>query len=179
MGRIVDNLIAYRILNMLVTPFKETEAYKLGIIDDKGKNLKKMSSLKTSEERNAYTYLQRLVFNMKKIINRLPGGENNLKSIIAALFLVKEYYENNDRTTSLMEDRYLSLLQKLESGVVLAEEELTVIKFINTLNEEGAIANVAGAAVSTDKPAPKKSDIAKYKKSIFRRAKPVEVTQCG
>lgn len=174
MGRIVDNLIAYRVLYMLVKPFKDTEAYKLGIIDAKGKNLRKASTLKTTEERDAYTYLHRLVFNMKKIINRLPGGESNLKSIIAALFLVREYYESKDRTTSLMEQRYLSLLEKLEAGVVLAEEEVIVKKFLNKLTEEGAIANVTGAAVSTDKPAPKKSDVAKYKKSIFRRPKPVE-----
>ena len=37
MSRIVDNLVAYRILSMLVTPFDETEAYKLGIIDAHGK----------------------------------------------------------------------------------------------------------------------------------------------
>lgn len=174
MGRIIDNLIAYRILYMLVKPFKETDAYKLGIIDEKGKNLRKMATLKTTEERDAYSYLHRLVFNMKKIINRLPGGESNLKSIIAALFLVREYYENKDRTTSLMEERYLSLLEKMESGVVFIEEELIVNKFITKLSEEGGIANVAGAGVATDKTAPKASDVKKYKKSMFRRPKPVE-----
>ena len=71
MGRIVDNLIAHRILSMMVTNFEDTPAFKLGIIDKNGKNLKKASSLKTSEERDAYTYLNRLVFNMKKIIKFL------------------------------------------------------------------------------------------------------------
>lgn len=175
MGRIVDNLIAYRILYMLVRPFKETEAYKLGIIDSHGKNLRKMGELKTTEERDAYSYLHRLVFNMKKIINKLPGGENNLKSIVAALFLVKECYDSKDRTTSLMEEKYLSLLEKLESGVSLIEEELIVKKFITKLSEEGGVANITGAGVSTDKPAPKASDVKKYKKkSMFRRPKPVE-----
>jgi hypothetical protein len=161
---------------MLVKPFKETDAYKFGIIDEKGNNLRKMATLKTTQERDSYTYLHRLVFNMKKIINRLPGGESNLKSIIAALFLVKEYYENKDRTTSLMEERYLSLLEKMESGVVLIEEELIVKKFITKLSEEGegGVANVAGAGVATDKTVPKASDVKKYKKSMFRRPKPVE-----
>ena len=45
MGRFVDSIIAYRILRMLTTPFNETDAYRLGIIDDKGKELKKMGSL--------------------------------------------------------------------------------------------------------------------------------------
>jgi len=50
MGRLVDSVIAYRILRMLTTPFIETDAYKLGIIDNKGKELKKMSQLHTGDE---------------------------------------------------------------------------------------------------------------------------------
>ena len=39
MGRVIDALVAYRVLKIFVTPFKRTKAYKLGIIDDKGKVL--------------------------------------------------------------------------------------------------------------------------------------------
>ena len=39
MSRVIDALIAYRIVKLLVTPFNKTQAYKLGIIDDKGKVL--------------------------------------------------------------------------------------------------------------------------------------------
>ena len=39
MSRVVDALIAYRLLKLLVTPFNKTKAYKMGIIDDKGKVL--------------------------------------------------------------------------------------------------------------------------------------------
>ena len=39
MGRVIDALIAYRLLKLLVTPFKKTKAYQMGIIDDKGKVL--------------------------------------------------------------------------------------------------------------------------------------------
>jgi hypothetical protein len=169
MSRLIDNLLAYRILTMLIKPFDDTQAYKLGIIDAKGKNLRKSSTLKTSAEKDAYTYLHRLVFNMKKIINRLPGGETKLKSLVAALFLVKEYYQNNDRTTSLMEKRYNEILELVENNVYLVEEEIIVRKF---MAEE--VANIAGAGVSTDTPAPLKKDVAKYKQ-IARRKKPVEV----
>ena len=130
MSRIIDNIIAYRILSMLVTPFEETPAYKLGIIDKVGKNLKKASSLSTAEEKDAYSYLHRLVFNMKKIINKLPGGESKLKSLIAALFLVKEYYESGSRTTSLMEERYIKIMEVLKNNVTLVEEEIIVKRFI-------------------------------------------------
>ena len=158
MARFVDNVIAYRILSMLVKNFNDTQAYKLGIIDNKGKVLKKASQLKTSQERDAYTYLHRLVCNMKRIINRLPGGESKLKSMVTALFLIKEYYESNNRTTSLMEDRYKSLM---EMDLYLMEEELIVEKYIKDM-EEDAPANAIGAAVSTDRPVVRKKDLKKY-----------------
>lgn len=160
MSKIVDNLIAYRILTMLVTPYQDTKAYKLGIIDEKGNNLKKSSTLKTSEEKEAYTYLHRLVFNMKKIINKV-GGESKLKSIIASLWLVREYYETKDRATSLMESRYTRILEALNNNVVLAEEELAVRKFF-----EEVPANATGSATVTDEPVIKN----KIKKPLTRKA---------
>lgn len=175
MSRIIDNLIAFRILQKLVKPFDKTDAYDLGIIDAKGKNLIKSNSFTQANQRDAYTYLDRLVFNVKKIINRLPGGESKMKNLVAALFLVKEYHESKDRTTSLMEDRYVKLLEKLDNGVVLVEEELTVKNFLQYMQEEGegGIANVTGAGVSTDKPVIRKKDIKKYQ--IMARRKPVNV----
>lgn len=176
-SRIVDNLIAYRILYMLVQPFTDTKAYKLGIIDKDGKNLRKATSLDTEEERDSYTYLHRLVFNLKKIINRLPGGETKIKSLIAALWLVKEYYESNDRTTSLMEERYHRILEKVNSGVTLVEEELIVNKFLESLSEEGEggapVNNTSGASVNEPKIG--KKEIKKYKQFIARRKAPVNV----
>ena len=130
MSILVDNLVAYRVLSMLVKNFEDTKAFKLGIIDAKGKNLKKPATLKTQEEKEAYNYLNRLVFNMKKIINRLPGGESKLKSLTAAYFLVKEYYERNDRTTSLMEEKYVKLMEHLNINLHLVEEELIIKQWI-------------------------------------------------
>lgn len=145
-SRIVDNLLAFRILSLLVKPFRETDAFKLGIVDENGKILKKASELQTTDERDAYNYLTRLVFNLKRILMKLPGGENRLKSIIAAFWLVKECYEKKI-SNSLMEERYLSLLETLEkNNITLVEEEILVTKFF----EE--VANVTGAAVSTNEP---------------------------
>ena len=41
MGRAVDLFVVYRFLKLLVTPWEKQEAYKLGIIDKKGKALKR------------------------------------------------------------------------------------------------------------------------------------------
>lgn len=177
MSQAIDNLIAYRVLTMLIKPFSETDAFKLGIIDNKGKNLIKPSSLRTQEQRDAYTFLHRLVFNMKKIINRLPGGESKLKSLVSAYFLIREYYEKNTRSTSMMENKFNKLM---ETEAILAEETVLIEKFIKDLEEDGGgggvagggggaasggIANVTGTMVSTDIPVPKKKDTDKYKKT--------------
>jgi hypothetical protein len=146
MSKVVDNLIAFKLLYMLVTPFKETQAYKLGIIDEKGNNLKKVNALKTSAEKDAYTYLHRLVFNVKKILNRLPGGENKMKSIVAAFWLVRESYELRLNPTKL-EENYKSILQKINlENIVFVEEELLLKEILEELG------NVTGAGVATNEP---------------------------
>ena len=178
MSRIVDNLIAFRILKMLVTNFEDTAAYKLGIIDKKGKNIRKANTLQTSQERDAYTYLNRLVFNMKKIINKIPSGESKMKSLVAALWLVKEQYQSGSRSTALMQEKFDNIMKMLDNRVSLVEEEIIVKKFL----EEDGIANVTGAAVSTDQPKIDSKDIKKYKAGqastiagMIRRPKPVGV----
>lgn len=95
MGKFVDSVIAYKILKMLTTPFEETDAYKLGIIDAKGKELIKMKDLNTVRTRDAYTLLHRLVFRIKRIIERVPIENKKLVSYAAALALVKEGVKNN------------------------------------------------------------------------------------
>ena len=173
MSRIVDNLIAYKVLKMLVTNFTDTEAFKLGIIDAKGKNLRKANTLKTSKEKDAYTFLNRLVFNMKKIINKLPGGENKTKSLVAALWLVKETYESGSRSTAMMQEKFDKLITMLDNRVSLVEEELLVKKFLSEEGEGGSM-NVTGAAVSTDEPKIDKKNIKKFQ--LMAKRKPVNVS---
>jgi len=173
MSRIIDNLIAYKILKMLVTNFTDTEAFKLGIIDAKGKNLRKANTLNTSEEKDAYTFLNRLVFNMKKIINKLPSGENKTKSLVAALWLVKETYESGSRSTAMMQEKFDKLITMLDNRVSLVEEELLVKKFLSEEGDAGAM-NVTGAAVSTDEPKIDKKNIKKFQ--LMAKRKPVNVS---
>lgn len=143
MTKMIDNAIALRILYMLVKPFAETDAFKLGIIDADGKILKKANQLRTPQEKDAYTYLHRLVFNLKRLINKIPGGENRLKSATAALVLVKEALES-DRSTVHSIDEYNNAL----NGPIHIEEMILVGKVL----DEEAPANSTGPAVSTDRP---------------------------
>lgn len=146
MSQIIDNAIALRILTMLVKPFRDTQAYKLGIIDANGKNLISSSQL-NSQQKEAYTYLDKLVFNIKKIINLLPGGETKLKNLTAGMFLFREAHRKHQQEvdSALLE----KVLTRLEAGVIFVEEELLVSEFLQ-LQED--IANVTGAGVATNEP---------------------------
>ena len=91
MGRVIDALIAYRVLKLLVTPFNRTKAFKLGIIDDKGKVLIKSKDLPNSgPQREAYTLLIRFVFNLKRLLSKVGIRGPLTTSAAAALAFFKE-----------------------------------------------------------------------------------------
>jgi hypothetical protein len=94
MGRAIDLLITYRIVKLLVTPWKEQAAYKYGIIDDNGKLLRRGKDLRTAKEKDSYTILHRFVFNLKRLLGMLPGGKTKFASYATALALLLK--ENKD-----------------------------------------------------------------------------------
>ena len=102
MGRAIDALIAFRLIKLLVTPFNKTKAFKLGIIDAKGKVLiksKDIDKLPTSNERlagrKAYTMLIRFVFNLKRLLSKVGIRGPLGTSTAAAIAFFKEEYGNN------------------------------------------------------------------------------------
>lgn len=89
-SRTIDFLITYRIVKLLVTPWKNQEAYKTGIIDDQGKVLKKSKDLKLAKERESYTVLHRFVFNLKRILQRVGLGSKLGSLGVALALLIRE-----------------------------------------------------------------------------------------
>ena len=89
-NRAIDMLITYRIMKILVTPFESQDAFKYGIIDKKGKVLKRYGSISRPEEKKAYTWLHRFLINIKRILGKVGLG-SRLGSLAAALgILLKE-----------------------------------------------------------------------------------------
>lgn len=98
-----DLVYTFRFLKLLVTPFNKTKAFELGIIDDKGVRQKDVK-LDSTEKKSAFTTFHRLVFNIKKIMAKAPGGGTRLASYAAALFLIKEKLElSDDSITKIVE----------------------------------------------------------------------------
>jgi hypothetical protein len=151
MGKFVDSVIAYRILKLLVTPFDKTDAFKLGIIDDKGNELIKMRDLNTVQERDAYTLLHRLVYRLKKIIEKVPIANKQLVSLAAAYSLIREALDEGKEPIDL-EYKYINKVKsELNEELVLVEEYLSERKMFTfkQFSEEGEGAVAANNAAAT------------------------------
>ena len=129
MGRAIDLFVTYRFLKILVTPFEKQDAYKLGIIDKEGNRIvepgtsNKATYLGTSKEKNAYTVLHKLVFNIKKIFNKVPGLRTKLGTYAAALFLLKDTFKE-DVDPDMWEKEFMKYLKEnnIELDNTISEE---------------------------------------------------------
>ena len=125
MGRAIDLFVTYRFIRLLTTAFADSDAYKMGIIDEKGQRTDK--KLTTSAEKNAYTVLHKLVFNIKKIFGKVPGLRTKLGTYAAALFLLKDTFKEHVEDPQMFEKEFLKYLKEnnieLDDSIV---EEVTL-----------------------------------------------------
>ena len=118
MGRAIDLFVTYRFLRLLTTPFEDTDAFKLGIIDEKGNRIKLPKSTKpavelsTSELKNSYTILHKLVFNIKKLFAKVPGLRTKVGTYAAALFLLKDTFKESVDDPDMFEKEFVKYLKE-------------------------------------------------------------------
>ena len=119
LSRAGDLVYTLRFLRLLTTPFDKTTAFELGLIDEKGKKLKKPE---TKDEKVAYNTFHRLVFNIKKLI---PGKK--IGSYAAALYLMKEKYgvSNFDKVLKESNIDPLDLLAENNEWFMLEQKQLS------------------------------------------------------
>ena len=120
MGRAIDLFVTYRFIKLLVTPFNKTDAFELGIIDEDGNRqlepgTNKPTTLRTIDEKNAYTILHKLVFNIKKIFAKVPGLRTKLGTYAAALFLLKDTFKESVDDPDVFEKEFMKYLK--ENGI--------------------------------------------------------------
>ena len=120
MGRAIDLFVTYRFLRLLTTPFEDTDAYKLGIIDERGNRIMQKRAKKpevelvTSEQKNSYTILHKLVFNIKKIFAKVPGLRTKVGTYAAALFLLKDTFKEHVEDPDVFEKEFVKFLHENE-----------------------------------------------------------------
>lgn len=152
---VVDIFLTYQFLKRLVQPFDKWPAYEQGIIDAKGKVLKKRRTLKTKAEKDSWRLFDVMTANLKKLLETLPGGRTKIATYAAALWLIKEHHNFNDDNVHLVE-YYFEHWYKDNKVLIEANMEEDA-----PTNSAGS-GNVAGMTAGDLKISPSK--INKYKK---------------
>ena len=173
MGRAIDLFVTYRFLKLLTTPFEKTEAFKLGIIDDDGnrimqKGVKKPEvELVTTQQKNAYTILHKLVFNIKKIFAKVPGLRTKLGTYAAALFLLKDTFKESVDDPDMFEKEFVKYLKEnnikfddeiseevIGFGEILPKGEYVLVNDILNKEEEELSAKKGDRVIAFDDEPP-------------------------
>jgi hypothetical protein len=106
-SRAADVFYAFRFLRLLTTPWDKTNAFKYGIIDANGKRIK-TKKIQFPHEKAVYTIFHKIVFNLKRLLNKVPAvGKTKLASYAAALFLIKE-------NTNMSEKQIRKIMDQVE-----------------------------------------------------------------
>ena len=177
MGRAIDLFVTYRFIKLLVTPFEKTEAFKLGIIDANGARIMpapvggvrqtKPEPLRTTEEKNAYTILHKLVFNIKKIFAKVPGLRTKVGTYAAALFLLKDTFKEEVEDPDMFEKEFMKYRKEqgieiddtiseevIGFGEVLPKGEYILINDILSKEEEELTAKKGDKVIAFEDEAP-------------------------
>ena len=128
----MDLYYTYKMLKDLVTPFDEMYPFKLGLIDADGKRLKKA---KSTEEKKAMTFYNRMVMNMKRLLHKV-GLKSRFATFAAAALLLRE----NKNYFNLSED---DKIDQLNEGIEMFKKTKDFKDF-----REDAPANATGVAVA-------------------------------
>ena len=155
-SKIVDAALTYALMKRLVTPFEKWPAYKHGIIDAQGKVLKPRKTLDATEKLS-WGRFDILAANIKKIIQKIPGGSTRLGSLAAAAFLFKEGIDISSKVNfekSLFE--------------YIKEDGLPVAGDTGAVNSVGG-GKIAGLGIGTQGEPPGKKGLLKKVRSIVKR----------
>jgi hypothetical protein len=109
-----DLVYAFRFVRLMTQKWESWPAYKLGIIDEKGKKVKKAE---TSEEKAAWTPFIRLAANIKRLLGKLPLGDTRIGGFAAALWLLKEKFKVDDKSIQkVLKENNVDILDILAEG---------------------------------------------------------------
>ena len=123
-SRGADLYFVFRFLRLLTMKYESTDAYKFGIIDKKGKALRKSADLTSTKEKASYTMLHRMVFKIRRLMEKIPGGR--FVNYAAALFLLKEQKDARIWTDDIyMKTKLMEFLETdWEANAKLLKEEV-------------------------------------------------------
>ena len=143
MSRALDAVVGIRLLKLLSTPINKSKAFQLGIVDNDGNKVKDPSN---TNERNAYTLLNRFVFKVQRALTRSSDrNARRLLTFAAAMALLREYKDDDDDLdVAVLLEHYMED-EKVKQQARLLESN--VLSFSNFIDEENGVAGGAIAGI--------------------------------
>lgn len=119
---IINSFTLWKYVKAITTPFENTMAYRLGIIDAKGNYLKDPNKL-TRQENKALTNFDVMIFNLKKLFDKIidPSIKVKLRYIPTAIPLLAEEAEKYGADGEFIIEQLLALTY--DKGFVIEEVE--------------------------------------------------------
>ena len=129
--------------------------------------LKSQEPINTIYEKNAYTILHKIVYNIKKIFGKVPGLRTKLGTYAAALFLLKDTFKEHVEDPDMFEKEFMKYLKEqgyeiddsisenvIGFGEVLPKGEYTLVNDILNKEEEELTAKSGDKVIAYEDEAP-------------------------
>ena len=146
---IVDLFLVFNFIKRLSTPFNKWDAYKLGIIDEKGNQLIKRKDFTKRDQKDAFGIFDIMITKLKRLLEKVPGGKSRIGSYAAALYLIKEQQSIEKGGIELAESfNEVTLEEALKQYIETVKLQIVDIDelFENIFDEEVPANNTAGVA---------------------------------
>ena len=106
---------AYKFLRLLTMSWSDTPAFKAGVIDKDGNKI--LKNAMTPSQADAYSLFDRLVYNIKRLVTKIPGSGSKFFQLSAALWLIKESFMTNDEYAPLIREAIEKQIGPLNESV--------------------------------------------------------------
>lgn len=165
MAGLIDKYMVWQFVKRLATPFELMPAFKMGLIDRKGRFLVSINDLVTIQQQNALTEFDIVIINLKRLLALLPGGSSNIANLAAGLLLMKQWGLKKES----LENKLFSLEEDFKHC-------LSIVEDAPIMSSGGGVVygTRAGETVVTKKAAKSyKEKNALMSPKLFRRAKKI------
>jgi len=94
--------VVYQFIKRLATPFNKWNAYKSGVIDQRG-NIKIPKNKRDRAQNQSFQVFDVMILKLKRILEKIPFGKSRLASYASALYLVREDWEEKTEKEIMLE----------------------------------------------------------------------------
>lgn len=97
-----DTYYTYKLLKILSARWEDTPAFKAGIIDKNGYKIEE--DVLTPEQEKVYRSFDRVAYNLKRVISKVPFSQNPFIRFATAIALLKESDLTEEEIDAMIDD---------------------------------------------------------------------------